>query len=120
MAPTVQRPRARSSVVGWGRAVKPLNRVAALKLMALFFPMLQLEGVALRIASIKALHARPVDRTPRVESVLLGAQIVGYLSVVFLVLPPGRAVALITMADGHTSASASPTSATSDVAIRSC
>ena len=35
---------------------------------ALFFPMLLLEGVALHVASIRALLARPVDRTRRVES----------------------------------------------------
>jgi fatty acid desaturase len=67
---------------------------------ALFFPMLLLEGVALRIASIKALLARPADRTLRLESVLLGAHILGYLAAVFLVLPLGQAVAFIAVQQG--------------------
>jgi fatty acid desaturase len=67
---------------------------------ALFFPMLLLEGVALRVASIKALLVRPADRTLRIESVLLGAHIVGYFAAVFLVLPLGQAVAFIAVQQG--------------------
>jgi fatty acid desaturase len=67
---------------------------------ALFFPMLLLEGVALRIAGIRALHARPHDHTRRVESVLLSAHIVGYLAAVFLVLPVAQALAFIAVQQG--------------------
>jgi fatty acid desaturase len=67
---------------------------------ALFFPMLLLEGLALHIASINALHVRPADRTRRVEAVLLGAHIGAYLTAVFLVLPAGQAVAFIAVQQG--------------------
>ena len=77
-----------------------LGRWLARHQAALFFPMLLLEGVALHVASIRALHARPVDRTRRVESVLLGAHVVGYLAAVFLVLPPAQAVAFIAVQQG--------------------
>jgi fatty acid desaturase len=58
---------------------------------ALFFPMLLLEGLALHVASVGALRARPADRTRRIESVLLGVHVGGYLAAVFLVLPPAQA-----------------------------
>ena len=77
-----------------------LGRWVARHQAALFFPMLLLEGVALRIASIRALYARPVDSTRRVESVLLGVHIVGYLVAVFLVLPPAQAAAFIAVQQG--------------------
>ncbi len=66
----------------------------------LFFPMLLLEGLALHIASISALRARPADNTRRVEVVLLGAHIGGYLAAVFVVLPAAQAVAFIAVQQG--------------------
>ena len=77
-----------------------LGRWIARHQAALFFPMLLLEGVALHVASIRALRARPVDSTRRVESVLLGVHIVGYLAAVFLVLPLAQAVAFIAVQQG--------------------
>jgi fatty acid desaturase len=62
--------------------------------------MLLLEGLALHIASVRALRARPADRTRRVESVLLGAHVGGYLAAVFLVLPAAQAVAFIAVQQG--------------------
>ena len=67
---------------------------------ALFFPMLLLEGLALHIAGIRALRSRPADSTRRVESVLLGAHVGGYLAAVFLVLPVAQAVAFIAVQQG--------------------
>ena len=67
---------------------------------ALFFPMLFFEGLALHVAGIRALRARPADRTRRVESVLLGAHVGGYLAAVFLVLPAAQAVAFIAVQQG--------------------
>ena len=67
---------------------------------ALFFPMLLLKGLALHIAGIRALRSRPADSTRRVESVLLGAHVGGYLAAVFLVLPVAQAVAFIAVQQG--------------------
>jgi fatty acid desaturase len=77
-----------------------IGRWVARHQAALFFPMLLAEGIALRVASVKALLARPFDRTLRVESILFGAHIVGYLAAVFLVLPLGQAVAFIAVQQG--------------------
>jgi len=77
-----------------------LGRWVARHQAALFFPMLLLEGVALRVAGIRALRARPADSTRRVESALLGVHIVGYLAAVFLVLPPAQGAAFIVVQQG--------------------
>jgi len=62
--------------------------------------MLLLEGVALHIASIRALCVRPIDHRRLVEWVLLGAHNVGYLAAAFLVLPLPQAVAFIAVQQG--------------------
>ena len=62
--------------------------------------MLFFEGLALHVAGIRALRARPADRTRRVESVLLGAHVGGYLAAVFLVLPAAQAVAFVAVQQG--------------------
>jgi fatty acid desaturase len=58
----------------------------------LFFPLLTLEGVNLHVSGVRALW-RPSLRLRRVEAALLGLHIVGYLAALFLVLPPGKAIA---------------------------
>jgi len=60
----------------------------------LFFPLLLLEAVNLRVASVRYLLT---DRTlGRVrEAVLMGLHVAGYLALVFLILPPGKAVAFV-------------------------
>jgi fatty acid desaturase len=62
----------------------------------LFFPLLLLEALNLRVASVRYLLA---DRTRgRVhEAVLMGVHAAGYLAIVFLVLSPGKAVLFITV-----------------------
>ncbi len=77
-----------------------LGRWVARHQAGLFFPMLLLEGVALHVASIRALCARRVDQPRGVESVLLGVHVVGYLGAVFLVLPAVQAVAFIVVQQG--------------------
>ncbi|GAA3525584.1 acyl-CoA desaturase [Amycolatopsis ultiminotia] len=75
------------------------TRVGFLRWMAkyqafLFFPLLLLEGLDLHWSGIKAVwHGELKAR--RLEAVLLTAHLVGYLAAVFLLLPPGIAVAFI-------------------------
>ncbi|AXB41366.1 fatty acid desaturase family protein [Amycolatopsis albispora] len=65
----------------------------------LFFPLLLTEAVMLRIASVQAVLRREVA-SARSEAVLLGAHIVGYLTAVFLVLSPLKAVLFIAVHQG--------------------
>jgi fatty acid desaturase len=60
----------------------------------LFFPLLQFEAIMLRIASVKAVLRREVER-PGLEATLLGGHMVGYLATVFLILSPVKAVLFI-------------------------
>jgi fatty acid desaturase len=65
----------------------------------LFFPMLLLEGLALHVASVKAVFSGPV-RYRRLEGSLLLAHLVGYAVVVLLVLSPGKALAFVAIHQG--------------------
>jgi len=65
----------------------------------LFFPLLLLEALSLHVASIKALAGRAARNRSR-ESMLLAIHVVGYLSVVFLVLPPVKALVFIAVQQG--------------------
>jgi fatty acid desaturase len=60
----------------------------------LFFPMLLGEGLSLHVAGISAATKR-ATRGRAIEAVLLVAHLAGYLTVVFLVLSPVRAVVFI-------------------------
>jgi fatty acid desaturase len=60
----------------------------------LFFPLLLLEAINLRVASIRHLAGRD-ERYRAREALLLGAHMIGYLTVVFLVLSPVKAVVFI-------------------------
>jgi fatty acid desaturase len=60
----------------------------------LFFPLLTLEGLNLHVASFRALFGVPM-RHRRAEAVLMVLHTVGYLAVVFSVLPVGKAFAFI-------------------------
>jgi fatty acid desaturase len=57
----------------------------------LFFPLLTLLGLSLRKSSISALRAGTV-KNGRLEAVLIGVHIVGYLSALLLVLNPLQAL----------------------------
>jgi fatty acid desaturase len=65
----------------------------------LFFPLLLLEAISLHVASIRALTSR-TSQHRRTEAALLAAHVVGYLGVVFLVLPPVKAVLFILVQQG--------------------
>jgi fatty acid desaturase len=65
----------------------------------LFFPLLLGEGIALHVASARALIGGTV-KARWVEGTLLAAHIVGYLAAVFLVLSPLQAVAFIAIQQG--------------------
>jgi fatty acid desaturase len=67
----------------------------------LFFPLLLLEGVNLHVASVRALcdgsarsHSRPM------EAALLAIHAAVYLTALFLVLPPGQALAFLAVQQG--------------------
>ena len=78
----------------WG-----LSRLAVRFQAYLFFPMLLLEAASLHVASIRALTSR-APRYRAWESGLLSVHVVGYLTAVFLVLSPVKAVAFILAQQG--------------------
>jgi fatty acid desaturase len=65
----------------------------------LFFPLLTLEGMNLHVASVRAL-SRSNLRHRWVEASLLAAHAVGYLAALFIVLPPGKALAFFAVHQG--------------------
>jgi fatty acid desaturase len=66
-----------------------------------FFPLLLLEGLNLHVASLRAVFGRGTPiRHRKAEAFLLAAHVIGYLSVVFLVLSPGKALAFIAVHQG--------------------
>ncbi len=80
-------------------AGRGLGRLAFRFQAFLFFPMLLLEAASLHVASIRALISRP-SRYRGWEAGLLAVHMAGYLTVVFLVLSPARAVAFILVQQG--------------------
>ncbi|MBM0256402.1 acyl-CoA desaturase [Micromonospora sp. 4G55] len=80
-------------------ATRGASRWMARRQAWLFFPMLLLEGLALHVASVRALVGREPDgrwrtlvRHRAVEGLLLLAHAVGYLGLLFAVMSPGRAL----------------------------
>jgi fatty acid desaturase len=65
----------------------------------LFFPMLLLEAVALHVSSVKDVTQRASRRRPW-EAALLALHAAGYLTAVFVVLSPLRAVVFIIVQQG--------------------
>jgi fatty acid desaturase len=65
----------------------------------LFFPLLTLLGLSLRKDSINALRTGTVKRR-RLEAVLLGVHIAGYLAALLLVLSPWQALAFFAVHQG--------------------
>src|SRR6266853_4472315 len=65
----------------------------------LFFPMLLLEAAGLHVASVRALTRRAARRRPA-ERALITLHAVGYLTVVFVLLSPVRAVVFILVQQG--------------------
>ncbi|MFB7614239.1 fatty acid desaturase family protein [Kitasatospora sp. NPDC056181] len=75
-------------------AAKGLPRFVGKHQSRLFFPLLMLEGPNLSFNSFRALN-KPTMKRPVVEGTLLVAHFVLYLGGLFLLLPPGLAVAFI-------------------------
>ena len=61
----------------------------------LFFPMLLLEGLNLHVAGVRTLLQRPDLRHRALEGGLIAVHFVAYLALLFLVMPPGLAVAFL-------------------------
>jgi fatty acid desaturase len=59
-----------------------------------FFPLLLLEAINLRVASVRYLLAGR-DRARFREGLLIASHLVAYLAAVFVVLPPGKALAFV-------------------------
>ena len=62
---------------------------------AYFLPLLALEGLSLHVSSVRHLLARRPVRHRWVELLFTGTRLVGYPVAVFLLLPPGMALAFI-------------------------
>ena len=81
------------------RASRGLSRLVFRYQGYLFFPLLLGEAVSLHVASIRALASRTSRGRPA-EAALLAAHLAGYLTIVFLVLPPVKAVTFILVQQG--------------------
>jgi len=81
------------------RASRGLPRLAFRYQAYLFFPLLLGEAVSLHAASIRALVSRD-SRGRLAEAALLAIHLAGYLTVVFLVLSPVKAVVFILVQQG--------------------
>ncbi|MFF4968461.1 fatty acid desaturase family protein [Streptomyces sp. NPDC001037] len=78
------------------RASRGVARLIGGHQALLFFPLLTLEGFNLHVASLRALRS-PYMRQRALEGALLLLHIGGVLSALFLVLPPGKAVAFLAL-----------------------
>ncbi|MGH3308989.1 MAG: fatty acid desaturase family protein [Streptomyces sp.] len=76
------------------RAAKGLPRFIGRHQAGIFFPLLTLEGFNLHVSSVRALREPHMKRRV-LEGVLLFAHLGGYLAALFLVLPPGLAIAFL-------------------------
>jgi fatty acid desaturase len=76
------------------RAAKGLPRFIGRHQAGLFFPLLTLEGFNLHVSSVRALRERHMKQRV-LEGLLLFAHLGGYLAALFLLLPPGMAVAFL-------------------------
>jgi fatty acid desaturase len=81
------------------RASRGVARLAYRYQAYLFFPLLLTEALHLHVASVRALIARP-GKHRAWEAVLLATHIAGYLAVLFLVLPPVKAVVFAVVQQG--------------------
>jgi fatty acid desaturase len=81
------------------RASRGIQRLAFRYQAYLLVPMLLFEGAALHASSIRAMTRRAC-RNRAWEATLLGVHAAAYLTAIFLVLPPARAVAFIVVQQG--------------------
>ncbi len=82
------------------RAAKGLPRFIGRWQAYLFFPLLLLEGLNLHVASGRALLLQRTMRGRKTEILLLAAHVIGYLGLVFAVLPVGKALLFIAIHQG--------------------
>jgi fatty acid desaturase len=82
-----------------GRAKQGIYRWVAKYQAFLFFPLLLVEAVMLRAASMQAVVRREVKH-PVLEAVLLTAPLIVYIASLFIVLSPGQAVLFILVHQG--------------------
>jgi fatty acid desaturase len=80
-------------------AGRGLSRLAFRFQAYLFFPMLLLEAFTLHVASVRALTSR-APRYRAWETGLLSVHVAGYLTAVFLILSPARAMVFILVQQG--------------------
>ncbi|MGI8879089.1 MAG: fatty acid desaturase family protein [Jatrophihabitans sp.] len=66
----------------------------------LFFPLLTLEGLHLRMASMRFLSRRKTRRYRRIETLLMSSHLIVYFAVVFTVLSPVKALVFIAIHQG--------------------
>jgi fatty acid desaturase len=76
------------------RAARGIPRLLGRMQAFLFFPLLMLEGLNVHVAGMRAL-ADPSLKNRRLEGGLLTGHLAAYLAALFLVLPPGMAVAFL-------------------------
>ncbi|NYI04260.1 fatty acid desaturase family protein [Allostreptomyces psammosilenae] len=76
-----------------------LSRVIGRWQAYLFFPLLTLEGINLHVSGVRAL-LRPSLKRRWLEGGLLFAHFAAYLGALFLVLPPGKALAFLAVHQG--------------------
>jgi fatty acid desaturase len=88
--------------VGDARARRGVGALLARSQAYLFFPMLLLEGINLRVASVRALlnRTRTSPRMKIIEGSLLLIHTVGYLAVLFVFLSPLQAVCFLAVQQG--------------------
>jgi fatty acid desaturase len=73
----------------------PLFRFVQRRQRLLFFPLLTFAGVDLRVTSVRGLASNTRIPARRLESVLLALHVVGYLALLFTLLPPLLAVGFV-------------------------
>ncbi|MEV0196264.1 acyl-CoA desaturase [Nonomuraea sp. NPDC050691] len=82
----------------WSRkqaeAARGLPRLVGRWQAWLFFPLLTLEGVNLKVSSFRALR-RPTLKNRPAEGLLLVAHVLAYAGALFVVLPPAKALAFL-------------------------
>ncbi|MFC6156657.1 fatty acid desaturase family protein [Kribbella jiaozuonensis] len=61
----------------------------------LFFPLLTLEGLSLYVASVQHLLRRSATKVERIEAAIVVSRLAAYLTVLFLLLPIGKAGAFL-------------------------
>ncbi len=84
---------------GRARASRGVQRLVFRYQAYLLVPMLLLEGIGLHTSSLRAMTRRAC-RNRGWEAALLGVHVVGYLGLVFVVLPPVKAVVFIVVQQG--------------------